>query len=333
MPDSSLWLLSLVIALAIGLGVVNGFNDAANAIATVIGTRVLSPRKAIIMATILNFVGSATGLQVARTIGKGILIPEAVSYQTAIAGLLSIVIWGTLATYRGLPISLTHGLVAGLAGAGMAVFGTRAVVWSVMQPVLLAVILAPILGFIGGFITMVSLYWLFRRSTPAKVQSLFSNLQILSAAFMAYTHGLNDGQNALAIIIMALVLYTGRTSLWEHIPWWTTVVSALAISFGTAVGGWGVIKTLGMKVTALRPVHGLAAEVSAAVVIEIASLLGIPISTTHCISASIMGVGTTKRLSAVRWGVAGNILTAWIITFPLCGGLSYLFAWLLKVIL
>jgi len=332
MPDSSLWLLLLVIALAIGFGVVNGFNDAANAIATVIGTRVLSPRNAIILAAFLNLAGAATGLAVARTIGEGILVPEAISYLTVIAALASVIIWTSLATYYGLPVSITHGFIAGLAAAGVAVVGSEAIQWSVLQRILSAVATAPVLGFVGGFALMVILFWVFRRSTPARVRGIFSNLQILSTAFIAYSHGKNDGQMPIGVITMALVIYTGQTGLWENIPWWVIVVSALAISSGTAIGGWRVIRTLGLRVTTLRPVHGFAAQASAATVIEIASHLGIPVSTTHSISTAIMGVGATKRMSAVRWGVAGNIIAAWIITFPVCGGLGYLFARLLGII-
>ena len=344
MPDSSLTLLLLVIVLAIGFGIVNGFNDAANAIAPAIGTRALSPRNALIIAVIANMAGAATGILVAKTIGKGILVPEAISYLTVIAALASIIIWGTVATYWGLPISLHHGFIAGLAAAGMAVVGSEAVVWDVMQRILAAVIVAPLLGFAGGFVMMVCLYWIFRRSAPDKMRVIFSRLQFLTTAFMAYSHGKNDGQMPIGVITMALVIFYNDASLWDRLSlfdpglWWVIVVSALAISFGTAIGGWRVIRTLGSRVTALRPVHGFAVQASAATVIEIASLgafmgdWGIPVSTTHCISASTMGVGATKRLSAVRWGVAGNIIAAWILTFPICGGLGYLFAWLLHAL-
>ena len=164
------------------------------------------------------------------------------------------------------------------------------------------------------------------------MRGIFSNLQILSTAFMAYAHGKNDGQMPIGVSTMALVIYTGKTGLWEHIPWWIIIISALAISSGTAMGGWRVIRTLGLRITTLRPVHGFAAQASAATVIEIASHLGIPVSTTHCISTSIMGVGATRRFSAVRWGIAGNIVAAWVITFPVCGVLGYLFAWLLGIV-
>jgi len=332
MPDSSLLLLILIIILAVGFGLVNGFNDAANAIATAIGTRALSPRQAIILATCFNFAGAATGLKVAQTIGKGILVPEVISYQTVIAALASVIIWTSLATYYGLPVSLTHGFVAALAAAGMAVAGSGAVVWGVMQRILSAVVTAPVLGFVGGFALMIILFWVFRRSALARIRTVFSRLQIPAAAFMAYSHGKNDGQMPIGVITMALVIYTGQTSLWESIPWWVIVISALSISSGMAIGGWRVIKTVGMRITTLRPVHGFAAQTSAAAVIEAASQLGIPVSTTHCISTSIMGVGATTRFSAVRWGIAGNIVAAWIITFPVCGGLGYLFAWLLGMV-
>lgn len=330
MPDASLGLFVLIIALAIGFGFVNGLNDAANAIATVVSTRVLSPRNAIIMAAFANLAGAATGTAVAQTIGKGILVPEAISFETMVAALAAVIIWTLIATYYGLPISLTHGFIAGLAAAGFAVAGSGAVNWSVMGQILSAVVSAPVLGFIGGFVLMVILFWVFRKSVPARVRGIFSNLQILSAVFLAYSHGKNDGQMPIGIITMALVA-AGYAS-WEHIPWWVIIVSAAAISSGTAIGGWRVIKTVGFRVTTLRPAQGFAAQASAASVIEAASFLGIPVSTTHCISTSIMGVGATRRLSAVRWGVAGNIVTAWIITFPFCGALGYLIAWLFSLL-
>lgn len=332
MPDSSLVLLIVIVILAIGFGFTNGLNDAANAIATAVGTRALSPRNAVILAAIFNFAGAATGLEVARTIGKGILVPEAISFITVIAALAAVVIWTSLATYYGLPVSLTHGFIAAMAAAGMAAMGSAAIVWDVMGRVLAAVVTAPVLGFVGGFVAMIFLYWIFRKSAPDKMRSLFSNLQIPGAAFMAYSHGKNDGQMPIGVITMSLVVFYNDVSLWERIPFWVIAISALAISSGMAVGGRRVIKTLGMRITNLQPSQGFASQVSAATVIELASQFGIPVSTTHCISSSIMGVGATKRFSAVRWGVAGNIVSAWIITFPICGGLGYLFAWLLLTV-
>lgn len=255
------------------------------------------------------------------------------TFLTVVAGLSSAVIWVTLATYYGLPLSVTHSLIAGLAGAGIAVMGIGTVQWATMVRVLASVVIAPVLGFVAGFILMVILYWVFRRSTSSRVQAIFGKLQIISAAFMAYSHGKNDGQMPIGVITMALVIYTGQNELWDNIPLWVIVLSSLSISLGTIVGGWRVIKTLGVKVTTLRPVQGFAAETSGATVIEVASLLGIPVSTTHCITTAIMGVGATRRFSAVRWGVASNIVAAWIFTFPICAGLGYLFAWVMKSVL
>jgi PiT family inorganic phosphate transporter len=338
MLDPSLWVLIVIIILAIGFGIVNGFNDAANAIATVIGTRALSPRNAIIMAAFFNLAGAATGTAVAKTIGKGILVPDAISVQTVIAALSAVIIWTTIATYYGLPVSLTHGFVAAMAAAGIAAVGTGAVAWGVMGKVASAVVTAPVLGFIAGFLLMVLIFWLFRRSIPSRVRGLFSRLQILSAAFVAYSHGKNDGQMPMAIIVMALVLFYNDPGMWDRLSlfnadtWWVIILAAAAISSGTAVGGWRVIRTLGMRVTTLRPVHGFAASAAGASVIEVASHLGIPVSTTHCVSSSIMGVGATQRLSAVRWGIAGNIIIAWIMTFPICGALGYVISWLLGLL-
>ncbi len=338
MPDFSLWLLLLIIALAIGFGVVNGFNDAANAIAASIGSRALSPRNAIILAAFFNMAGAATGTAVAITIGKEILTQEVISeflYIPLIAALASVIIWGTIATYYGLPVSISHGFIAGLAAAGIALAGSGAVMWGWgdrLSQTLLAVVTAPVLGFVGGFALMVILFWVFRRSAPARMRVIFSRLQWLTTAFLAYSHGLNDGQMPIGVITMALVIYTGQSGLWEHIPWWVIIISSAAISSVTAIGGWRVIRTLGFRVTALQPVHGFAADFSAAIVIWGASQLGIPVSTTHCASSAIMGIGATKRLSAVRWGVARSIVTAWILTFPICGGLGYLFARLLGII-
>jgi len=332
MPDSSLALLVIIVLFAVGFGVVNGFNDAANAIAAAIGTRAISPRNAVIIAAILNFAGAATGLAVARTIGKGILVPEAITYLTVIAGLAAAIVWGTVATYWGLPISVTHSFVTGLAAAGAALVGIGAIQWAVMGKVLSSVVAAPVLGFIGGFVVMVILFWIFRRSAPARMRVIFSRLQWVTTAFLAYSHGKNDGQMPIGVITMALVIYTGRSGIWDNIPFWVIGLSALAISTGTAFGGWRVIRTVGFRVTNLQPVHGFAANLSAAGVIELASHFGIPVSTTHCATAAIMGIGATRRFSAVRWGVAGNIVAAWLLTFPICAVLGYFFAWLLGMV-
>ena len=338
MPDDSFSLLVLVIVLAIGFGVVNGFNDAANAIAAAIGTRALSPQNALFIAIIANFLGAATGTAVAHTIGKGIIIQDVITYQTIIAALISIIIWGWVATWMGLPISIHHGFIAGLAAAGMAVAGNAAIVWTVMQRVLSAVVIAPALGFAGGFAIMLGLYWIFQKSRPDRMRRTFSRMQYVSTFFMAYSHGKNDGQMPIGVITMALVIYYNDVGIWDRLSvlnpdtWWVIVVSAAAISIGTALGGRRVIRTIGMKMTALRPVQGFTTHLAVASVIETASHLGIPVSTTHCVSASVMGVGATKRLSAVRWGIAGNIVVAWILTFPICGILGYVFTLLLNMV-
>lgn len=328
MPESPALLIILIIA-AIGFGIANGFNDAANSIATVIGTRTLSPRAAIIMAAFFEFAGAATGTAVAMTIGKGIVSAEFLTMSIVLAGVVAIIIWAVAATLYGMPISLTHGLVAGLVGAGMAMGGRKVVVWGVLTKVISAVGIAPLLGLTGGFLVMVAILWLFRKSTPGEVRGVFSNLHIFSSAFLAYSHGKNDGQMPIGLISMALMVYSGSGEF--HIPFWAVIVSAASISFGTAIGGSRVIKTLGLKMTTLRPVHGFAASASAAAIIEAASHLGIPVSTTHCVSTAIMGVGATKRLSAVRWGIARNIVVTWILTFPVCAILGWLIASILKI--
>jgi PiT family inorganic phosphate transporter len=311
----------LVIILAVGFAVVNGFNDSANAIATVVGTRVLSPVKAVAMAAVLNFVGAATGLAVAVTIGKGIVSAEYLDYDVMLAALAAVIIWGTIATRFGLPVSISHSFVAGLIGAGIAAAGSVSIVWNTFYKVLSSVGIAPALGFAGGLSVMVALMWILRRTAPLRVEGTFSKLQILSAAFMAYSHGKNDGQMPIGVMAMALMIHTGSEF---NIPFWIVALSAGSISLGTAFGGWRVIRTVGVRITALRPVQGFAAETAAAGVVEAASVLGIPVSTTHCISSSIMGVGATKRISAVRWGVARSIVLAWVLTFPICGGIGWL---------
>jgi PiT family inorganic phosphate transporter len=329
MPE--LALLVAVIAAAIGFGFVNGLNDAANAVAGSVGSRAISPRNAVLLAAALNFTGAATGTAVAVTIGKGILVQDAISYVTVIAGLIAAIIWGAVATRWGLPVSVTHSFVSGLAAAGIAVAGWGAVIWNVLGKIGASVAITPALGFIGGFALMVVLLWAFRRNAPTRMRVAFSRLQWLTTAFLAYTHGLNDGQMPIGVMTMALVLHTGQVSVWESIPLWVKLVSALSISLGTAIGGWRVIKTVGIKITALQPVHGFAAQASAATVIELASILGIPVSTTHCVTGATMGVGATKRLSAVRWGVTRNIVLAWVLTFPICGALGWIIASLLKL--
>ncbi|MDP6126621.1 MAG: anion permease, partial [Dehalococcoidales bacterium] len=271
MPESSLGILIFIIVLAVGFGLVNGFNDAANAIAASVGSRSLSPRNALTIAATLNFVGAATGLAVAKTIGKGILIESAISYETVIAGLIAVVVWGSMATYLGLPVSITHSFVAALSAAGVAWVGTDAIQWGVLQRVLSSVAIAPVLGFFGGFSLMIAVFWIFRRNAPARMRVIFTRLQWLTTGFLAYSHGKNDGQMPIGVITMALVIFHNDTSLWDNVPWWVITVSALAISSGMAIGGWQVIRTMGMRITTLRPVDAFVGNASAAAVIEVAS--------------------------------------------------------------
>lgn len=323
--DNSLFLLVLIIIAALGFGFSNGLNDAANAIATAIGSRVLSPRNAIIMAAFSNLAGTLSGAllgaYVAKTIGKGIVMPEEITMITVVAGVTAAIIWVVIATYYGMPLSVSHSLIAGMLGAGIAAAGIDAIVWSKMSKVLMAVVFAPLLGFIGGYGIIAIIMWLFRHSTPHKVNNIFSKVQILSSAFMAYTHGKNDGQMPIGIMALGLTIYSGKAF---EIPIWVILISAASVALGITLGGWRVIRTVGTRITTLRPVQGSAAEMSAAAVIEAASNLGIPVSTTQCISGSVMGVGATRRLSAVRWGVARSIVIAWIVTLPICASLGWL---------
>jgi PiT family inorganic phosphate transporter len=292
------------------------------------------------LAAVCNFAGAATGLEVARTIGKGILdpimvasLPRVAALLVLIAALAAVIIWGTVATRLGLPVSISHGFVSGLAAAGIAVVGWEVVIWGVLEQIGASVIIAPVLGFVGGFALMVVLLWVFRDSAPARMRVVFSRLQWPTTAFLAYSHGKNDGQMPIGVMTMGLVIYTGRVELWEDIPLWIIATSALAMSLGTAIGGWRVIRTLGLRITALQPIHGFATDTAAATVIEIASHFGIPVSTTHCVTAATMGVGATKRLSAVRWGVTRNIVLAWVLTFPISGALGWGIASLLMMAL
>ena len=310
-------ILVISICLALAYSYSNGMNDAANAIATVVSTRVLTPRMAIGMAAVLNLVGGLTGTAVAKTIGKGIIDPTAagITQYTVMAAILAAVVWVVVATRSGRPVSVSHSLVAGLVGAGLASGGVGALVGSGLFKVLLALAFSPILGFLVGILAMWAIYRLFRRSTAGMVNSLFGKLQIVSAAFMAYSHGKNDAQNAIGIIALAWAVYYGHD---VQVELWMPLLAAGTISTGTALGGWKVIRTLGMRVTHLEPVHGFAAESAAGAVIEAASSIGLPVSTTHTISTAIMGVGATRRLSAVRWGVTKDIITAWLVTYPFC---------------
>jgi PiT family inorganic phosphate transporter len=318
--------LILIIVLSVAFDFVNGWTDACNSIATVVSTRVLSPQVAVLMAAVFNLIGAFSGTAVAVTIGKGLVAHEYINLLTLATALLSVVIWSSVATVFGLPTSESHGLMSGLAGAGIATAGTKVLIWAGWRKVFLGLVLAPTIGFVIGLITMTLLLWLFRRARPSAVAGIFKKVQIVSAAFMAFSHGSNDAQKTMGVMTMALAIHFHWSSF--HVPTWIILLSATTMGVGTMFGGWRVIRTMGMKITKLQPIHGFAAETSAALVITAASRIGMPLSTTHVIASGIMGVGATRKFSAVKWGVAGNIVLAWILTFPICGGIG----WLLTII-
>jgi PiT family inorganic phosphate transporter len=323
--ETSLLLLILILVLAIAFDFVNGFHDTANAIATVVATRVLTPLQAILMAASLNFVGAMTGTAVAKTIASG-LVPAVYATQYAIAAaLLAAIIWNLITWYWGIPSSSSHALIGGLLGAAIAEAGFSAPLWGeVLKKVILPLVLSPLVGFAFALILMVLLLRLFIKRTPSQVQRLFGKLQVLSSAFMAFSHGSNDAQKTMGIMTLALTAYAPAAAYFQltpdrlDIPIAVKLLAAIAMGCGTAAGGWRVIKTMGHKIVKLQPIHGFAAETAAASVIEIASRLGFPLSTTHVISSAILGVGASRRANAVKWNVAGSIITAWILTIPTC---------------
>jgi PiT family inorganic phosphate transporter len=331
MTDSFAFLVVTLIII-LGFEAVNGWTDAPNAIATVVSTRVLRPSTAVAMAAVFNLLGALSGTAVATTIGKGIVDLNAVNLETVAAAALSVIIWSSVAAYFGLPTSESHGIVAGIAGAAVATTGGFAVLeYSGWEKVFTGLGVAVIAGFIGAFLLMFALLWTLRRASPTLVRRLFSPLQLLSAAFMAWSHGTADGQKAMGVMAMALAIHyhPGEAVSSFSVPLWVILLAAGTMAVSTAFGGWRIIRTLGMRLTHLQPVHGFAAETSAALTITISSRFGVPLSTTHTIGSAIMGVGATRRLSAVRWGIAQNIVMAWILTFPICFGLGWLIALLL----
>jgi PiT family inorganic phosphate transporter len=319
-----------VLLLVLAAEFVNGWTDAPNAITTVVSTRVLTPYQALAMAILLNIVGTMSGTAVAATIGTGIVRPEAVTANTVGAAMVAIIVWSTLAWYFGLPTSETHALVSGLAGAGLAVAGPSVLLWSGWKKVLIGLGFSSLLGFFGALALMLALRRFFALSPPGMVRRIFGRLQILSAAFMAFSHGSNDGQKFIGAFTLALLL--GGALREFQVPFWVIILCGVTMGIGTGVGGWRIVRTMGLNLTKLEPVNGFAAETSAALAIEVASRLGIPLSTTHTISTAIMGVGATRRLSVVRWGVGVEIVTAWILTFPVCGLIAWLVATLVQMI-
>lgn len=323
----------ITILLTVAYAYANGMNDAANAIATVISTRVLSPFTAIVMGAIMNFVGALSGTAVAKTIGKGIIDPEQITQVTVMSAVLAAVVWVFVATRFGYPVSVSHSLVAGVLGAGIATAGFAAVNTATIQKVMTALAVSPVLGVIGGFGFMLFLYWILKGALPTTVSKIFGKMQLIASVFLAFSHGKNDGQNAMGMIALAYAIYKNPTDPSVEIVLWMQVTGALAIFFGTAIGGMKVIRTLGMNVTRLRPVHGFAASAISAGIIEGASNMGLPVSTTHTIGSSIVGVGSTQRLSAVRWGITRNIALSWLITYPACFVMALVMSFVLGILL
>jgi PiT family inorganic phosphate transporter len=320
--------LILVLLLILGAEFVNGWTDSPNAIATVVGTRSLTPLQAVIMAAVLNLLGVLSGTKVAATIGKGIVDASVIDLTTVAGAMLSIIIWSTVAAAFGIPTSESHALVAGLAGAGLATAGPNALLWDGWKKVLLGLFFSSVLGGFGGLLVMVAVYWLFRRAVPAKTKGTFRVLQIVSSGLMAFAHGSNDGQKFMGVFTLALVI--GGVLPAFQIPLWVIFACASVMALGTLTGGWKIIKTMGMKLTRLETHQGFAAEVAAASVIEVATRFGIPLSTTHTITCAIVGVGATRGGSAVNWGVTRKLVLAWILTFPACGFISWLVVWTMR---
>ncbi len=314
-----------IIVLALLFDFVNGMNDAANSIATIVSTRVLSPRLAVAWAAFFNFAAAfGFGVHVANTIGRGIVDTSVVSPILILAALVGAILWAYLCTHYGMPISVSHSLIGGLAGAGLAKAGPGALVTSGLVKVAIFIVLSPVIGMIVGAILMVAVSWVFRRVRPQRVDKFFRVGQLASSAAFSLGHGTNDAQKTMGII--ALLLYSSGHIDHFYVPVWVILAAYTMISLGTLAGGWKVIRTMGVRLTDLKPVGGFCAETAGATMLIGTALGGIPVSTTHTIAGAIMGVGSTRRLSAVRWGIAGKIVWAWVFTIPsaaLVAGLCY----------
>ncbi len=324
-------LLVIVILLALVFDFINGFHDTANAVAASVSTRVLTPRQAIIMAAVLNFVGALVSTEVAATIGKGIVNPQFITSEVLIGALAGAIIWNLVTWYFGLPSSSSHALIGGIIGSVAAQNGFGVLNYQgLMKKVVLPLLVSPLIGFAIGFLLMILLLWIFRRTSPRKASGHFARLQIFSAAFIAFSHGSNDAQKSMGIIAAALVA-AGYLQQFT-VPLWVVLACATAMAAGTSMGGWRIIKTMGSRIMRLEPINGFASDTASSLVILGATFFGAPVSTTHVASSAIMGVGATKRLTAVRWGVALNIISAWIMTAPISAILAALIFSLIKLI-
>ncbi|TMA36130.1 MAG: inorganic phosphate transporter [Deltaproteobacteria bacterium] len=313
--DSTLLIVCALVLLALCFDFINGFHDAANSIATVVSTRVLSPGQAVVWAAFFNFVAAfGFGTAVAKTVGSGMIDLQVVTFAVIAAGLLGAIAWDLITWYYGLPTSSSHALFGGYAGAAVAKAGAGAILVAGWTKTLVFIVVAPAIGLVVGLSVMTALYWIFRRTPPRRVDDWFRRLQLVSAAGFSLMHGANDAQKTMGIITGVLVTAGYLTSF--EIPFWVVIAAYSAIGLGTLSGGWRIIHTMGTKITKLQPVSGFAAETGAAVAIATATALGVGISTTHTITGAIVGVGATRRLSAVRWGVAAQIVWAWVLTIP-----------------
>ncbi len=321
MPDVTLIIFLLVVIAALVFDFINGFHDTANAIATCISTRALTVRSAIIMAAVLNFVGAMISTRVAATIGKGIVDPAHVTQMVVLAGITGAIIWDLITWYYGLPSSSSHAIIGGLVGAVMANTGISVLHWAGLKKIILSLVISPIVGTVTGFIFMLIMMWCFRDKAPYTLNKWFRKLQVASAAFMAFSHGTADAQKSMGVITLALVSYGALETF--SVPPWVMIACAMSMAFGTALGGWRIIKTVGRDFVKLQPVHGFCVETASAGVILGASAIGLPTSTTHVITSTIMGVGLSKRFSAVNWQIAYRILWAWVLTIPASALVAY----------
>jgi PiT family inorganic phosphate transporter len=309
------YLVVALIGVALVFDYINGFHDAANSIATVVSTRVLSPGKAVIWAALFNFIAAFTfGTAVAKTVGAGMIDINIVTFAVVFGGLTGAILWDLFTWYVGLPTSSSHALVGGYAGAAVAKAGFAAILLSGWTKTIIFIFLSPLIGFGAGLLLMTSIFWLFRWTPPSRVDRWFRRLQLVSAAFFSLNHGANDAQKTMGII--AGILFAAGYIRDFRIDLWVVLICHAAIALGTLAGGWRIIHTMGSKITKLQPVGGFAAETGAAVALMVATIAGVPVSTTHAITGAIVGVGATRRLSAVRWGVARQIVWAWVLTIP-----------------
>lgn len=322
MLEPAFIMLCLVILAALIFDYINGFHDTANAIATCVSTRALSVRAAIVMAAVLNFAGAMISTKVAATIGNGIVEGSNITQMVVLAGIIGAIVWDLITWYYGLPSSSSHAIIGGIIGAVFAHAGLNAIKWAGLNKIVLALVLSPILGTAIGFIFMVIIYRVFRNSAPSGLNKNFRRLQVVSAALMAFSHGTADAQKSMGVITLALVSYGTLKTF--AVPWEVMVACATAMALGTAAGGWRIIKTVGSDFVKLQPVHGFCVETASAGVILGASAFGMPTSTTHVITSTILGVGLSKRLNAVNWNVAKRILIAWVLTIPASALAAYL---------